>query len=74
MIRLKLLVVILVASLLSACVVKPVGHRHKKVKVGVKTVAVLDAEHRHHNVTVIYKRPAHSRKCWAHKNHWHCHR
>ncbi len=71
----KIVLVIVAAMVVSGCIVRP-AHRPHRVKVvaPVKTLVVLDAEHNDRNIVVVNAAPKKSRKCWSHRNHWHCRR
>jgi hypothetical protein len=72
----KIVSIILLAFLVTGCIVHP-GHHKKRgvtVKVPVETVVVLDKEHTKRGIALVYKQPARKRNCWKHNQHWHCNR
>ena len=59
----------LAASTLVGGCARHVHHHHAPPP---KKVVVLDAEHDDRAIVVVHHRPAPERRCWAHRNHWHC--
>lgn len=65
----KFITMIGLATMIAGCVVAP-----PVAKARIKTVAVLEAEHKHRGIAVVTVKPAKSRHCWKHAWHWHCNR
>lgn len=69
----KLILLMAIASMvLSACVVRPAHRPVKVVAKPVKTVVVLDNEHQQQDIVIVKVKPAKTKHCWQHKQHWHC--
>jgi hypothetical protein len=69
-----ILVVFISIFVLSACVVQPAHHgKRGKLFTPVRTVLVLEKEHKRRNIVVVNVKPSIKRNCWTHLKHWHCH-